>query len=464
MAGLAVNVGFYGLWRFLALLGRPPGWLAIAVLLLGGVTALSGISFAAVNADLNRVIAYSSIENGGLVMVGYGMALAGASVGNGALMAVGLLAASLQLLAHAVAKSGLFLGAANFQGDAPGAELSGLSGMLHTQGWASAVFAASALTLAGLPPTIGFVSEWFMFEALMQQFRLHSLALRLATAAAGALVALTAGVAALAFVRLLGFVVLGRGNVEGLLRGRRKTDVAGRWSLGLTAGFCFGLAAVAPLTVRYISRGLSPIVARSVTDGALKSPWVLQPVFANFSALSPTWLFIVMPVGFVVVAGATVLLSGGRFLTIRRVPAWHSASPGVRGPDSYNAFAYANPIRHVLGNILGTQDGVSARPSPPDGRSGDRPGGPTAAEAGADEGGLLGSDDLETEAEPLHSHAVFSIRVAEPIESYIYRPLLAGYLAVVRAAKKLQSGRLDAYVGYMLIALIAVLIVAAVMG
>ena len=210
MAGLAVNAGFYGLWRFLALLGRPPGWLAVSVLVLGGVTALSGITFAAVQSDLNRVIAYSSIENGGLIMVGYGMALAGASEGNGVLTAVGLLAASLQLLAHAVAKSGLFLGSANFQPGAGSAPLSGLSGMLRTQGWASAAFAASALTLAGLPPTIGFVSEWFTFEALMQQFRLHSLALRLATASAGALVALTAGVAAFTFVRLLGFVVLGR--------------------------------------------------------------------------------------------------------------------------------------------------------------------------------------------------------------------------------------------------------------
>ncbi len=115
MAGLAVNAGFYGLWRFLALLGRPPGWLAVTVLVLGGVTALLGIAFAAVQSDLNRVIAYSSIENGGLIMVGYGVALAGASEGNGVLTAVGLLAASLQLLAHAVAKSGLFLGSANFQ-------------------------------------------------------------------------------------------------------------------------------------------------------------------------------------------------------------------------------------------------------------------------------------------------------------------------------------------------------------
>jgi hydrogenase-4 component B len=453
MAGLAVNAGFYGLWRFLSLLGRPPGWLAVAVLVLGGVTALLGITFAAVQSDLNRVIAYSSVENGGLIMVGYGMALAGASEGNRVLTAVGLLAASLQLLAHAVAKSGLFLGAANFRPNlgtgANGAPLDGLSGMLRKQGWASAAFAASALTLAGLPPTIGFVSEWFTFEALMQQFRLHSLALRLATASAGALVALTAGVAALSFVRLLGFVVLGHpGATE-----PRRADIPSRWSLGATAVLCFGLAAAAPWAVRYIGRGLSPVVARSVVDGALKSPWVLQPVFSNFSALSPTWLFVVMPVGFLAVTLATVLLSSGRFLSVRRVPAWHSATPGVRGPDSYNAFAYANPVRHVLANILGTQKEVAAVRG---GSSEDIALGPGAPE---------GSDDLEAEAGPHHhTHVVFSARVAEPVESRLYQPLLGAYLSVVRTAKKLQSGRLDAYVGYMLITLVAILIVAAALG
>jgi hydrogenase-4 component B len=458
MAGLAVNAGFYGLWRFLALLGRPPGWLAVTVLVLGGITALLGITFAAVQSDLNRVIAYSSVENGGLIMVGYGMALAGASAGNGVLTAVGLLAASLQLLAHAVAKTGLFLGSARFQPRESGAPLNELSGMLHTQGWASAAFAASALTLAGLPPTIGFVSEWFTFEALMQQFRLHSLALRLATASAGALVALTAGVAALTFVRLLGFVVLGRraGGAP------RKTDKPARWSLGATAVLCFGLAAAAPWTVRYIGRGLSPIVARSVVDGALKSPWVLQPVFANFSALSPTWLFVVMPIGFLAVTLATVLLSSGRFLSVRRVPAWHSATPGVQGPDSYNAFAYANPIRHVLSNILGTQKEVAALINGSAGSTGDVG---DRGNGGDDPGGSQGSDDLEAEAGPHHhTHVAFTAWVAEPLESYLYRPLLALYMGLVRTAKKLQSGRLDAYVGYMLFALVAILIVAAAMG
>jgi formate hydrogenlyase subunit 3/multisubunit Na+/H+ antiporter MnhD subunit len=461
MAGVAVNTGFYGLWRFLALLGRPPEWLAAVVLVLGGLTALLGITFAAVQDDINRVIAYSSAENGGIIMVGFGVALAGAYVANSSLVAVGLLAASLQVLAHAVAKTGLFLGAANFEASTASTELGRPCGLARSQPWSSAAFAASALTLAGLPPTIGFVSEWFIFEALMQQFRLHPLTLRLATASAGALIALTAGVAALTFVRLLGFTVLGRPGADRRAEGAGERGALAKSALGAVAMSCFALAALAPWAVRYMARGLSPDVARSVTLGALKSPWVLQPVFPDFSALSTSWLFIVMPLGLLAVTAATLLASRGRFLSVRRVPVWRSATPGVHGEDSYNAFAYANPVRHVLANVLGTHKEVGTVEAGIPEAGVDRP--------GAGQGPLVRheGDDRAPQAAPTEeqreSHVVFKATIVDPVESYLYRPAVAGYLALVRMAKRLQSGRLEAYVGYMLIALIAVLVVAAAM-
>jgi hydrogenase-4 component B len=441
MAGLAVNVGFYGMWRFLGLLGRPPEWLAVSVLVLGGITALLGIAFAAVQADLDRVLAYSSAENGGLIMVGYGLALAGAYARNGSLVAVGLLAASLQVLAHAVAKSGLFLASADFEAVRGTTSLDQLSGMARSRPWSSMSLAASAVTLAGLPPTVGFVSEWFIFEALMQQFRLRDLALRLATASAGALVALTAGVAALTFVRLVGFTVMGAADRVPRARRPGGDGFAAKAPLAAVATLCFGLAAFAPWVVRFLARGLAPDVPSAVTLGALKSPWVLQPVFGNFSALSPSWLFIAFAVGLAAVTGATVLASKGRFLSVRRVPPWRSATPGVRGEDSYTAFAYANPLRHVLANILGTQKEVTR-------------------EGGSKAPGVEGGAGAELTEED-HSHVSFSASVAEPVESYFYRPALRAYLALVAAAKRLQSGRLEAYVAYMLVALVTLLVVAA---
>ena len=432
LAGLAANVGFYGLWRFLGILDRPPIWLVVTVLLTGGVTALLGIAFAGVQSSLNRVVAYSSVENAGIIAVGYGVALAGAALGQAQLIAVGLLAASLQVLAHAVAKSGLFASLAFFEVDYGTDHLDDLRGIGRTHRWSGLTFSLGALTLAGLPPTIGFVSEWFILEALLQQFRIHGLAIRLAMAAAGALVALTAGVAALTFVRLIGLTILGRAWGDH----PPPTDThdgafTGRAGLGLLALCCLGLSAVAPWVIRFIALGLGPIVPAHTVTGALKGPWVLQPVFADFSILSPTWLFVTMPIGFVAVGVATLAISRGRLLRIRRVPAWRSATAGVVGPDRYSSFGYANALRHVLGNILGTRR-------------------TTVQVARHTEGERIVPAHLEVRSQ-----------VVEPVETYLYRPARRVFLMVAATAKRLQSGRLDAYITYMLIALLVVLTVVA---
>ena len=261
--------------------------------------------------------------------------------------------------------------------------------------WSGLGLAIGSLTLAGLPLTAGFVSEWFLLESLMQQFRVPGLGYRLVLAVAGAAVALTAGFAGVTFVRLVGLVVLSRdpspvGSSAGY-------GWAGRVAVVLLAACPLGLAAVTPLEIRVIAAGLSPVVPGSVTLGALKSAWVLQPVFAGFSILSPSWLWLEIPSMLLVVALLTWVLSGRRMLRVRRVPAWRSATIGVEGADSYTAFGYANPARRVLAGVLHPQAGL-----------------------------LPGRE---------------------------------AFVALVAAAKRLQSGRLDAYLLYMLIALVAVIAV-----
>jgi len=210
MAGVCVNVAFYGMWRTLALLGRPPGWLAGILLVLGGFAALLGIAHAAVQNRLSRVIAYSSVENSGLIITGFAVALTGAATGDRQLVAVGLLAATLQMIAHTAAKTLLFTSAAGLEAAAGGGDdLEALRGMARQAPWSGAGLTIGAVTLAGLPPTAGFVSEWFLLESLMQQFRVDALGGRLTLAVAGAAVALTAGFAGVTFVRLVGMTVLG---------------------------------------------------------------------------------------------------------------------------------------------------------------------------------------------------------------------------------------------------------------
>ncbi len=431
MAGLAANVGFYGLWRFLGILGAPPLWLAVAVLVIGGLTAFGGIAFGAVQGRLNRVVAYSSVENAGLILVGYGVALAGEATGHPGVAAVGLLAASLQILAHAVAKSALFGASAFVESDFGTDDLETLRGIGRRHPVSGAAFGLGSLTMAGLPPTIGFVSEWFMLEALLQEFRVHQLAVRLSMAFAGALVALSLGLAALAFIRLIGLTVLGRSPETTHPRSADDRNPLGVLGLGLLALPCLALSAAAPWVIRYLGRGLAVVLGGHTALSALRSPWVLQPVFPDFSILSPSWLFVVMPIAFATVTSATVVLSRRGLLRVRRVPAWRSATSGVAGADEYSAFGYANVLRHVLSNVLGSRRSLV---------------------------------HVEPEAdEDLHGHVAVETMVVEPVLAYLYRPARAVWLWLATGTKRLQSGRLDAYVGYMLVALLVLLVIVATM-
>ena len=128
IAGVAVNAGFYGLWRTFALLGSPPGWLTGILLILAALTAVIGIAHAAVQTSLPRVIAYSSVENTGLIVTGFGVALTGAAVHDQRLVAAGLLAATLQVIAHTIAKSLLFTCGATVEAAAGTDDLDGLRG------------------------------------------------------------------------------------------------------------------------------------------------------------------------------------------------------------------------------------------------------------------------------------------------------------------------------------------------
>ncbi len=441
MAGVAVNVGFYGLWRTLALLGPPPAWLTGVLLILAGITAVLGIAHAAVQSSLPQVIAYSSVENTGLILAGFGVALVGATVRDERLVAAGLLAATLQVIAHAVAKSLLFTAGGSIETAAGATDLDRMRGMARRVPWSGTGLAIGSLTLAGLPPTAGFVSEWFLLEALMQQFRVPGLGLRLVLAVAGAAVALTAGFAGVTFVRLVGMVVLGPPG-SARTTGWRDYSLGGRAAIVALSAGCLVLAALTPLEIRLVASGLAPVVPATVTAGALKSAWVLQPVFAGFSILSPSWLWIAMPTLFVIAGLSAWALSGRRLLRVRRVPPWQSATAGVTGASGYTAFGFANPTRRVLAAILHTRAEVRQIAPQADEATGD--GAPVAAGQAA--------------------HVGYTSDVIEVVERYLYRPVLRPVAALVRAAKRLQSGRLDAYLAYMLIALVAVLAVVAALS
>lgn len=244
----------------------------MVLLLAAAFAALLGIAHASVQRDLPRVIAYSSVENGGLITAGYAIALAGAAAGQQRLVALGLLTATLQMTAHALAKSTLFMATGRLEQVTGERDLDRLVGAGRREPVVGTSFAVGALTLAGLPLTLGFVSESFLLEAAMQLLRLRQLTLQLSLAAADALLALAAGYSGFTFVRLVGMTVLGAPKPTQV-----RTPVAGlgwlgRSALALPALGYLGLPALGPELIRFFAAGLSPVVPRALTRGALSSP------------------------------------------------------------------------------------------------------------------------------------------------------------------------------------------------
>jgi hydrogenase-4 component B len=431
MAGVAVNVGFYGMWRTLHIMGAPAVWLTCVVLAIGGITAILGIAHAAVNPDLAVLISWSSVENAGVITAGYGAALVGASAAEQKLIAAGLVAATAQVMAHALGKSLLFVSASTIEQATGTTDLDRIGGVVRRLHWAGTGLVIGSLTLAGLPLTVGFASEWFTLESLMQQFRVTSLAMQLVTAVTGVLVALTIGIAGVAFVRVVALTAFGPARLDGPAIDAERAQVDRQWTyrvgVGALVAGCLGIAALAPLQVRLIGRGLTPIVGDQAA-GANAKPWVLQPVFDEFSALSPSWLWITLPAMAVIIAGLATLFAGRNPFRARRVTPWSSASPGVDRGVGYTSFAYANPVRSVLANVLLTRSELVKEAVDPGGNP------PTRV-------------------------FTYRVDVVDLVERYFYQPLISAVLVVSRAARRLQSGRLDAYMTYMLIAVLAVLAV-----
>jgi len=472
VAGVAFTVGPFGFLRIMSVLGAPPIGLVVIMALVGGAGAILGVAFAATENRMSNLLAWSSVENAGVILVALGLAGAGMLSHSTIVATAGVLAAMLATIAHAIAKTAAF-SALGVLGRTRSGALDEMAGAWYEAPVATSTLLIASISLAGLPPTAGFVSEWFVLEALMQQFRLHGLGLEVPIVLAAAATALTVGLAALVFVRVAAVGLRRRaphqvtpraGEGRGIAYGASPWLVAlgriGNGGLGLAV---VAIALVTPLEISLLGHVLSPVVPSSAVLAARSSPWVLEPAAPGFSVLSPTWLGIVGTALVLLVGLATWALSRGTLLRPRRVPRWTSASTlaplataastwtssgddrrASIGPSGYRAFAFANPLRHVLAVLL------RAEPS---------------LEPGLAEGPTQGQGSIEQPSDPpppttkAPATYRYTHEVREPLVTLVLVPAARGCMTVARFVKRLQSGQLGAYLAYMLIALVAVLAV-----
>jgi hydrogenase-4 component B len=238
LSGVSIKLGIYGLVRFSGWLPTPAG-AGAAVAVLGVVSAVLGVAFALGQHDLKRLLAYHSVENIGIILIGLGFALIAREQGNPAWGLLALAGGLLHVWNHGLFKALLFLGAGSVLHATGTREMSRLGGLWQTMPWTAGLFALGAVAISGLPPLNGFVSEWLVYLGLFDATVAHGPAAWAAMPAA-ILLGVTGALALACFVKVCGVVFLGAPRTPAAARAH-ECGRAMRGGMGVLAAACVAI-------------------------------------------------------------------------------------------------------------------------------------------------------------------------------------------------------------------------------
>ena len=343
MAGGALNVGFYGVTRFIVGFPHAPMWFGVVLILIGAITAFFGIAWASAQQDMRRLAAFSSIENGGIILAAFGVAVTGDALHDRMLIGFAVAAAFVQIAAHAVAKATLFLSISSIGDECGTVSFDALGGLASRMPVLSAVVLLCGMSLAALPPLAGFVGEWMVLELLMQAFRTANVVCEVTFALAGAVIGVAAGIAVVAFTKFVGIGVLGAARSASTAQIARKSPWRGAGLVvGGTCVVCVGV--LATWLLRLIAPAVDGIAGVPATGAMVGTFPLVQPAFAGFSSIAPIGL------GFMLCGFALMFWLIERLISRprgRKVPAWTSGEPYAPWTQ-YTGTGYANPTRVIL--------------------------------------------------------------------------------------------------------------------
>ncbi len=349
MSGVMTKVAVYGFVRIVFdLLGPPAWWWSMLVLALGGVTAVLGVLYALMQHDLKRLLAYHTVENIGIIFIGLGLALAFRAHGMALAAALALTAGLLHVLNHSLFKSLLFFGAGAVLGATGERDMEHLGGLIHRMPQTAFVFLIGCAAISALPPLNGFVSEWLTFQAILLSPQLPSWGLKLLVPAVGALLALSAALAAACFVKAFGVTFLGRARTPAAMRAR-ETD---RFSLAAMFFFA-ALCLVAGILPGLFIDALAPVAqlllgSRMPVQTGVE--WLsIVPIAESRSSYNGLLVFL-----FMVISGTFAATIIHRFASdrLRRAPPWDCGYPDPSPATQYSAGSFAQPIRRVFGSVV----------------------------------------------------------------------------------------------------------------
>ena len=423
MSGIVIKCGIYGMARvFFDFYGPPPLWSGTVVLAVGVVTALVGVLYALQEHDLKRLLAYHSIENIGIIVMGFGAALMFRTLGHHNLAAIAMVGALFHTLNHAIFKGLLFLAAGSVVQSVRTRNMEQMGGLIRRMPGTALFFLIGAIAISGLPPLNGFVSEWLTYQALLAGFgTTHSLT-RLMFPIAGALLALTAALAAACFVKAFGIPFLALPRSEAAATAQEATPPMW-YAMALLAAACFVLGlgatwilpAFDPITQQALGVPISPLL---IAHGI-----ALQAGTPQSGTVSPAGIAMV----FLALAGTTFFLVNRRLRHVRVAtgPTWDCGLPGLTSDNEYTATAFSKPLRLIFSAFYRPRREI-------------RP---------------------EYDVSPYYPSVIrFESGIEATFEKRLYDPLREWIFRLSRRMLAIQAGSIHAYLAYIFVTLILLLL------
>ncbi|MFA7633603.1 MAG: hydrogenase 4 subunit B [Thiohalomonadaceae bacterium] len=412
MSGVMLKVAVYGFIRVVFdLIGQMQVDWGVIVLLTGSASALLGVLYAMQQTDIKRLLAYSSIENIGVIFMALGFAMIFLAAGYPKLGTLGLIAALYHALNHALFKGLLFLSAGAIIQQTHQQSLEHMGGLLKRLPYTGTFFLIGCLSIATLPPFNGFASEWLILQTALQGVVLENGLLRIVIPVTAAVLALTTALAAMLFVRLYGISFLGQPRTR-QARQAHLPSFGMRSAQGMLAALCILLGILPAVAIKIM--GAIPQTLRGLTAPEITGQgwlWLTPASAASASYSAPLVLLGLALVWWL----SYFLLHGRKHQQVQRVPAWDCGFGPLSARMQYTATAFAMPIRRIFKPVWLIDEKIE--------RSGD--------EQGFHTSGLR-----------------HQLQVSDRSWKWLYLPIGRWVLRSARLVSRLQSGNVRTYLSY----------------
>jgi hydrogenase-4 component B len=364
MSGVMTKVAVYGFARIVFDLAGPASWWwSVPVLTAGAGAALLGVIYALMQHDLKRLLAYHTVENIGIIFIGLGLALGFKAFGMPAAASLALTAGLLHVFNHSLFKSLLFFGAGAVLSATGERDMERLGGLIHTMPRTAFFFLVGCAAISALPPLNGFVSEWLTFQAILLSPALPSWVLKILAPAVGAVLALSAALAAACFCKAFGITFLGRPRTEAVAREADRFALA---AMAILATLCLLVGVLPGLAIDALSQATQVAVGAHMPTQSSIAWLSIAPVAESRSSYNGLLVFL-----FIVLSASLAASFIHRFASsaLRRAPAWDCGFPDPSPATQYSAVSFAQPIRRVFGLLAFVVEERIDMPPPGDTRA-----------------------------------------------------------------------------------------------